>query len=531
MYSVMIIDDDIMIRERLKNIIDWESLSLKLVAEAGDSDTAMELYLLHRPKIVISDILIPVVSGLELAETMRAEDPDLQFIIITGYNDFEWAKQSVRLGAIDLLSKPVLPETINQSLRKAVDRFRSKQLKQSSVDLLQDLMNNNLPQMQETFMMNLLAKAPSDASSIKNQMKQLNIRCSGPFYVVVLLAIQDYPSDMHQDVGLFLLKDTVTAAMLEAGFEPFTYYDTHARLNCILSTENTEPDNAIEEVVIKVQEKLNFTTGLFLVSGIGSTVDSVTQLHESRGGALTAMNYQCILGDSSIMHIKNMEKMDTVFHTPEEVHNYLLKLFRENNLEGLTSAIENHVAVLSAYGNNHNRRIRNFLFEYVQNITSEALRLGLSVERFDKYLPTIMHLMQENCAKSLKEVLQLTEQILDCINGRKNGESHHLMKMAKRYISEHLGDEKLCLESVSDYIGLSRIYFCKLFHQMDGVSFNTYLKQERIALAKKLLLTTKMKVFEVSNAVGFSQAKYFSYVFKQSVGLTPAEFQKRETKM
>ena len=89
MYSVMIIDDDIMIRERLKNIIDWESLSLKLVAEAGDSDTAMELYLLHRPKIVISDILIPVVSGLELAETMRAEDPDLQFIIITGYNDFE----------------------------------------------------------------------------------------------------------------------------------------------------------------------------------------------------------------------------------------------------------------------------------------------------------------------------------------------------------------------------------------------------------------------------------------------------------
>ena len=223
--------------------------------------------------------------------------------------------------------------------------------------------------------------------------------------------------------------------------------------------------------------------------------------------------------------------MDTGFHTPEEVHNYLLKLFRENNLEGLTSAIENHVAVLSAYGNNHNRRIRNFLFEYVQNITSEALRLGLSVERFDKYLPTIMHLMQENCAKSLKEVLQLTEQILDCINGRKNGESHHLMKMAKRYISEHLGDEKLCLESVSDYIGLSRIYFCKLFHQMEGVSFNTYLKQERIALAKKLLLTTNMKVFEVSNAVGFSQAKYFSYVFKQSVGLTPAEFQKRETKM
>ena len=169
MYKVMIIDDDIMIRERLKSIIDWEGLSLELVSEAGDSETAMELYLLHRPKIIISDISIPVISGLELAEVMRKEDPDLQFIIITGYSDFEWAKQSVRLGAIDLLSKPVFPEVINHSLEKAVDYFRSKQQKQSSVDFLQNLVNDNLPQMQETFMMNLLTKVPGAAADIYGQ--------------------------------------------------------------------------------------------------------------------------------------------------------------------------------------------------------------------------------------------------------------------------------------------------------------------------------------------------------------------------
>lgn len=105
MYKTMIIDDDAAVRERLKDIIDWQGLSLDLVCEAGDSDTAIEMYLLYRPKIIISDISIPRISGLELAEVMRKEDADIQFIIITGYHDFEWAKQSVRLGAIDLLSK------------------------------------------------------------------------------------------------------------------------------------------------------------------------------------------------------------------------------------------------------------------------------------------------------------------------------------------------------------------------------------------------------------------------------------------
>ena len=167
MYKVMIIDDDAQVRERLKAIIDWKGLPIELISEAGDSDTALELYLIHRPKIIISDISIPVIAGLELAEIMRKEDPDLQFIIITGYSDFEWAKQSVRLGAIDLLSKPVFPDAINGSLRKAVEYFTAKHQKKSSVDFLQGLVDDNLPKMQESFMMNLISYAPEDKTGIE----------------------------------------------------------------------------------------------------------------------------------------------------------------------------------------------------------------------------------------------------------------------------------------------------------------------------------------------------------------------------
>ena len=530
MYRTMIIDDDAAVRERLKDIIDWQGLSLELVCEAGDSDTALEMYLLYRPKIIISDISIPRISGLELAEVMRKEDADIQFIIITGYNDFEWAKQSVRLGAIDLLSKPVFAETINASLQKAVRYFRIKQQKKQSVDFLKSLVSENLPQMQETFMMGLLTKSSGETAALEKQLRFLQIRCPGPYYAVAILAVSTLPADMEEDVGLFLLRDTLDTAMKENGFETLSLVDTHARLNCIISTPDSHPDDQIETVITKVEDQLHFLTGMDLVSGIGPTVDKLALLHQSRAGALTAVNYQCILGDSTVMHFKNMERMDMVFHSQESIHAYLKKLFRENSFAALEAAVRNHVTALSGQGSKARKQIQNFLFEFMQDITGEALRLGISVERFDDYLPAMMRLMQSQGDDSVDDVLHFTEQIMTSIDGHKNDESNHLIQLAKKYIDEHLDDESICLESVSDHIGLSRIYFCKLFHKVEGISFNAYLKQERINLAKKLLLTTNMKVFEISNAVGFSQAKYFGYVFKQVVGKTPLEYQQQNAK-
>ena len=113
MFDVMIVEDDQQARERLKTIIDWKSLPIRLVCEAADSNTAIELYLLHRPKILITDIRIPIISGVDLAETLKQEDPDLQIIVITGYDDFEMARRSVNVGVVDLLRKPIsrIPST------------------------------------------------------------------------------------------------------------------------------------------------------------------------------------------------------------------------------------------------------------------------------------------------------------------------------------------------------------------------------------------------------------------------------------
>ena len=148
------------------------------------------------------------------------------------------------------------------------------------------------------------------------------------------------------------------------------------------------------------------------------------------------------------------------------------------------------------------------------------------MERFENYVPSVLSLMQSDIPAATEAVVKLVEQIINHISNHGTTESNHLLSMAKEYVRDHIADDRLNLEAVSNHVGLSRVYFCKLFHQMEGISFSAYLKTIRIEKAKQLLMTTNLKIFEVSSAVGFSHAKYFGQVFKQEVGQTPVEFQK-----
>lgn len=526
MFDVMIIDDDLQIRQRLKSIIDWQGLQLRLVCEAADSDTARELYLLHRPKIIITDINIPIISGLDLAEELQKEDPELRFIVITGYQDFELARRSVNLGAVDLLSKPIFPDTIRQSLLRAIEYFEQRREVRTSLTSLQQLVDANLPLLQETFMANLLRQPPANPALVPERIARLRIDCAGPYYAAVLATIRPSAAVEDYETAALLLRQILSEQLGEAGCACFSWLDSHVRLCCVVSTDLPQPDNLIEERLTRAREQMKFMTGAQVLAGIGPTVDHPGLLYRSRSGALTALNYLGILGDETVAHYKNLARTDVVFHSQESIHAHLLQQFRENRLEQLETDLRNHVSLLASYGRDSARYLRDFLFEYAIGVTNEALRLGLKLERIDAYLPILSRLFQQPGDGRVDDVLDLTAQLLSQLFHRHASSTNHLISLAKDFIRENLQDEQLCLDTVSNHVGLSRIYFCKLFHQVEGISFNNYLKRERLDVAKRLLQTTSMKVFEISAASGFSNAKYFSYVFKQAVGQTPLEYQR-----
>ncbi len=526
-FDIMIIDDDANVINRLKTIIDWDQLPIRLVCEAADSETAKELYLVYRPKIIITDIMIPIISGLELAKELLCENADLQFIVITGYNDFDMVKQSLELNAVSLLGKPVSKEEINSSIKKAIANLEQQHRERASRSALQEIITNNLPEMQKIFLSGLLRKQPENESLIPLKLQQLQLSLPGPNYIVSIISLQiPNRNSSNEELYPLLLPEMLSAELHNIQGVLHAYTDSHMRLICIISTPAANPDDYVEEVIVRIGESLHVSHEITIHAGIGSTVSSLSDLHLSYKGALSALNYQCLLGNDSVTHFKNLQRLDTPLTLQAPVYGHLRKLFRLGDLEAISHTIQKQLSFLTSNPHDSTAQIRQFFFEYLTAIMNEALCMGLDLEKTENFAVQIMQLFTTTSEwdRCMHNVLELTDSLYKRIQYQKANNTNHLVDMAKAYVMENLANKDLDLEQVSDHVGLSRIYFCKLFHQVEGVTFNTYLRDARLDLAKKLLITTNMKIFEISEAVGFSNAKYFSFAFKQAMGQTPVEY-------
>jgi two-component system response regulator YesN len=530
--NVMIIDDDENVRKRLKSIIDWQALSANLVCEAKDSDSAMELYLMFRPKVIIADINIPVISGLDLAEQIQKEDHEVCFIIITGFNDLELAKKAFELQTVSLLTKPIQPAEINDSISAAIQRIEEARQKRVSESALQQLIINNLPEIQQNYIENLMRWPPENSGLAKRKLQQLALDLQGDHYIVVLIRLySDDANEGNQEAVLLLLRDLIAAELSDKGCTLFAFLDSHMRLNCVVGSFMENPDDLLEQSLIQIQEQINYKNSIHLFAGIGAIVPNLMNLNKSYDSAKAALKYQSVLSDDNIIQYKNMDRTDTAIYAKEPVFSHLLHQFRTGNLNGIEQTIRKQLAILNSYPDDMGRSVRNFFLECVTWITSEDMRLSLDMVNADKLSNIFAHIFQcRDRERCIQELLTLSRELIEQIQHRRVSSANHLVLQSKEYIKANLQNESLDLEQVSSYVGLSRIYFCKLFHQVMAISFTNYLKNERVKLAKTMLLKTNMKVLEISKAAGFSSTKYFGYVFKQIVGQTPLEYQKEAKK-
>lgn len=527
----MIIDDDAKIRSRIKTMIDWDSLPVEFACEAADSDTARDLYLLYRPKIIITDIFIPIITGLDLAEELAKIDPEIRFIIITGYDDFEYAKRAVKLGAVDLLSKPLFPETINESLRKAVGYFEALQKEKASMESLQELLKNNLHDIQASYVGNLLHNRPKQPELIRSKLRSLHLQISGPRYAVMLAAAE---SDEDFEAISVLLKDTVSSVLNQQGYEAFSYLDSQFRVSCVVNIAAEDPEDDLEAAMNLVCDEMKLTAGCGIRAGLGRITEGLAELYLSYNEALLALNY-CVTapGDSVILY-KNINLLMEPFASRGEILGLIQEKIRDENSETLGTKVETAVYgfIQSLYFKNRDpesvtAQTRSFLLEILLMVSSEAYRLGYELENIVPYETVRSRLFLSSSQSDQIDFISDMIRKLFLLREHKTAENtNYLISMAKTYIAGELGNEKLDLETVSNHVGLSKIYFCKLFHKEEGISFTNYLKRERILRAKDLLLHTSMKIYEISYAVGFTNPKYFGYVFKQETGLTPGDFQR-----
>lgn len=389
-------------------------------------------------------------------------------------------------------------------------------------DSLDSLISRNLSLLQESFLADTVMNVGIDEERLRNIARKLNIPCEEKGFVVCVLSVQANSGPVGQKIIHILLQDSLKQSIRDLEADACFFTDSNGMLNCVVNTSDPDPRKKLETAVADARRRLRMLTDIHLFFAVGPTVDSLSRLYLSRSGAISTL----LQSKASIASAERIFESGLPGKYTYSIHEKLLTLFRDNVPGEITRIIRSHINLLRSDERNGQLLSESFLFAYLKNITGECLRLGVTVERFESYVPAVVCLFQSDIMGCVDAVSKLTEQVLKHISVHRTNETNHLMSMAKDYVRDHIADERLNLEAVSNHVGLSRVYFCKLFHQMEGISFNVYLRKIRIEKAKQLLLTTNLKIFEVSSAVGFSHAKYFGQVFKNEVGQTPIEYQK-----
>ena len=383
-------------------------------------------------------------------------------------------------------------------------------------------LQNHLQAMRELFLFRIAKGDFKDITQAVVQAKQLNIQTENCHYAVTVISPEDDGNTLLSDLALCVLHDKIKNNHFAEEHLLASGLDGNNRLICIIQVAAPYADTEKhEKTLFSLLNSIAKETSVRMHYGIGAFVDRIELLPESYQLAMSILENAVKLENNAAF-----EAVGYYLKNSEEIHSRLLELFRDGDANGICELVRHHVEMIRLNIPGRQVLIERFAVMYLQNITNECMRLGITLERFESYVPAVVHLMQLDSTSSIESLLQLTEQILKYISVHRTKESNHLLTMAKDYIRENMSNDKLDLATVGDHVGLSRVYFCKLFHQLEGISFGSYLKQVRIEKAKQLLLTTNMKVFEVSNAVGFSHAKYFGQVFKDAVGQTPIEYQK-----
>lgn len=527
MFKLMIVDDEPEIRDHIKNTVEWDKLGLVLVGEAGDADIATEIALLHRPQFVIMDICLPGKDGLSLAAELLEQNPEVKLLVVSGFQDFSYAQKAISIGASDYLTKPVVPKELNGALKRMIDSFDARKQEQQRMYAARQLLEQNR-EMLSRWLLNVLFRGECDSSTISETLQQLSVLGMAPAgaHCVVLMAAERKRGAATLDSGVqsATVKQYLENRFQEAGFGVICYLDDDMVLSVLLSRKTPVNADSLEELCIAARNELEFYFAQHYCIGIGAVVDAQTMIGESAASARQALQDSLMLSDEQVISWQNLQEKNVMPAQTQKLNrrgqSHLIACIREGNKTELDMAVD---ALILKMETEEERR--EFCIEFLGSIAKECGELGVYPWKTIDYPHIARQLFTEEDAQDFAQILKsLCGKMIDLLRQRDTDVNRYLVVNAKKYIDANYSDSDLSLEQVSNHVGLSRSYFCSLFHRVEGTTFKLYLMELRMRYARRLLASTDKKIYEISCEVGYSDTAYFNRVFKRINGMTPLQF-------
>ncbi len=514
MKKIMLVDDEILIRETIRERVDWEGEGFQYCGDAADGELALPLIEQHMPDILITDIKMPFMDGLELCSVVRQRFPQIKVVILSGHDDFHYAQTALRLGAADYCLKPFSAADLLQLLRAVSDRIDREESEKKRETYTA-----------EKLFADLCGGLINTAAAIK-VADQLKLQLITSYYAVAILTLSSTDSAKTElDPDACVEAGRWVDEQLREHIDYFMYKRSRTEMVLIIKCEQLDDTSLpLQALIHHLQLPLNTQFQCELMLSLGHVQERLQGIHLSYLEAEADNIEQKMLQQNkdALLHASTDGCYDNVLLDRNRLLDFLkLGSSREapDFLREFTSGMDRiNWGSLYAY---------YLIHEVTMEMIAAARQHFQTSQSTEDLLPELQRQIKHIASRDdcQRYLLSLLQQLWEW---RQAGTDKYsdLIHAAKLYIRQNYKDDQLSLFDISRQIAVSSSHLSKIFSQETGQTMTDYLTLVRINKAKELLKLTRCKTFEIAFQVGYKDPHYFSNLFKKVTGLTPTEYRK-----
>lgn len=523
---LMLVDDESLILKGLKETYDWESMGFQIVGTALDGDIALKLLEDTKPDIIMTDIRMKRMSGLELMEEVRKQKKEIEFVVLSAYKDFEYAQTAIKNGALHYLLKPLdeeeLSETMQEIHKSCLEKIKRRENYASWKRLLMKDKDNFLQIMTRKYLDEGFTE--EKLTEIYSGLEMDNYLCRS--YIAVCADLEssclvtqreeEYNEKRHV-LGMLLQN----ALKEKYDMQVFSMPDG-CQVYLLFLAERMD-GVSIRAILRETEKKL----GSVIVSSISGCYESLAGMKQAYREALEIYEVACESGASGL----SFQKQEGGTAKPQyslDIEGQLLHSIRINDEEQMKAACERFVYTLP--DDEVGKLYLHRLMVRVEFALGETENLPENIRKLFENFYSSQHRFQltkmiDLAYKLLKEIIR---QRRDTVSRASETVFRNYIKEVMEYIEGHLSDEELSITQIAEQIHLNPVYFGRFFKTVYGISLKRYILKLRIEKAKLLLLEGNCNVTEVGSRVGISNSSYFTKLFKEGTGKLPSEYLKKD---
>lgn len=540
MYKVLIVDDEEPARETFNYLIDWGKTPFQICKFANNGKDALEKYELLKPDLIITDIQMPVMDGLELIKRIRERNKSQKFVILTCHEDFEYAREAIKLGVSDYLLKDLLtPQDLYGLLEKIADELMDEDVKHSGdYNNLSGISFNEIFYKEEyrNAILKGIAFENLTASEIQKHITRLGLNLTKNNYIILCIVIDDF-SRLVKSIDRSQEKRHIYEILgcIKNVLDEFNggecFYDENGIFAAIAGLDNKSSEqfnisfcNAVSNMLHVNLLRLN---GMTVTIGISSVFSNLKELRQRYTQASEATRYRVLQGKGRTFLYNNelAGVSNSGIAVLEGLLNEVRSSIENDDLENIKPLIKNiyfnNVKGIKQYEHLKyiNTQLMGMMIDYCRkkNISSEKVFGidGLPIEKLDE-LETIQEMYSW--------FYGILDNLINCVKEKCPAPvySKHV-RYAMKYIDENYSS-RLGLSQISEELGVNKAYLCRIFKQETGENITNYLNNLRIEKAKELMLSSNYRIYEISEKVGFANIQHFNNSFKKYTGQNPLKY-------